>query len=106
MGTSPDPIAALDDLLHAKARLGIMTVVTTLGGADFATLKRELGLTDGNLGAHLRVLEDAGYIDVVKAFVERKPRTTISPTPAGRRAFNRYLEQLEAVIRQARKRRL
>ena len=101
----PDPIADLDDLLHTKARLGIMTVLTTLGTADFSTLKRELALTDGNLGAHLRVLEEAGYVDVDKAFVDRKPRTTCSVTPAGRRAFTAYLAQLEAVIRQARKKR-
>jgi DNA-binding MarR family transcriptional regulator len=100
---APDPVSDLDDLLHTKARLGIMTVLTSLGEADFATLKRELGLTDGNLGAHLRVLQEAGYVEVEKTFVDRKPRSTCAPTQAGRRAFDSYLDQLEAVIRQARK---
>jgi DNA-binding MarR family transcriptional regulator len=101
--SDPDALRELDDLLHVKARLGIMTILGTQSGADFPTLKRELGLTDGNLGAHIRVLEEAGYIEIEKTFVDRKPRTTCRPTRLGRAAFDRYLDQLEAVIRSARR---
>lgn len=100
---SADGVNKLDELFHAKARLGIMAVLNTRGEADFTSLKRELGLTDGNLGAHLRALEDAGYAEVEKQFVDRKPRTTLRPTRKGRAAFERYLTQLESVIRSARR---
>jgi DNA-binding MarR family transcriptional regulator len=100
MATAVD---ALDDVIHARARLGIVTVLTSLGSADFRTLKSQIGLTDGNLGAHLRVLEDAGYVAVAKGFEGRKPRTTCRMTPAGRRAFAKYLEGLESLIRLARR---
>lgn len=95
-------MGAIDGVIHARARLGIMTVLTSLGTVDFRTLKSQLGLTDGNLGAHLRVLEDAGYVEVAKGYGGRKPRTTCRMTPAGRRAFTKYLEGLESVIRLAR----
>jgi DNA-binding MarR family transcriptional regulator len=101
--SDPEALRQLDDVLHVKSRLGIMTILATQGGADFPTLKRELGLTDGNLGTHIRVLEEAGYIEVDKSFVARKPRTTCRPTRRGRAAFERYLDQLEAVIRSARR---
>ena len=98
---SDSPVGDLDETLHAKARLGIMTVLLTDGEGDFPSLKSRLGLTDGNLGAHLRVLEDAGYVLVKKVFVGRKPRTTVRMTASGRKAFRSYLEQLELVIRAA-----
>lgn len=79
-----------------------MTVLTALGSADFTTLKSQLGMTDGNLGAHLRVLEDAGYVKVAKGFEGRKPRTTCRMTATGQRAFANYLQGLESVIRLAR----
>ena len=90
----------LDETFHVKARLGIMTLLL-LDEADFSSLKARLELTDGNLGTHIRVLEDAGFVQIDKAFVGRRPRTTVSITPAGRQAFGVYLEQLEAVIRMA-----
>lgn len=91
----------LDETLHAKARLGIMTLLVAAGDADFSSLKQRLGLTDGNLGAHIRVLEEAGYVGVQKRFVGRKPKTTCRVTPKGRRAFQSYIAQLESVIRMA-----
>ena len=92
----------LNDIFQAKARLGIMTVLLSVGDSDFLTLKEHLGLTDGNLSAHLRVLEEAGYIQVEKKFVKRKPKTTYRLTPAGREAFLHYLKQLEQIIQWAR----
>lgn len=92
----------LNELFHAKARLGIMTLLLSWGESDFSTLKEGLGLTDGNLGAHLRTLEDAGYVAVEKGFVGRRPRTLYRITREGREAFQTYLQQLESVIRMAR----
>ena len=97
-----DPLGNLEEVFHVPARLGVMTLLLR-GEHDFATLKRSLGLTDGNLGGHIRVLESAGYIDVEKTFEGRKPRTVCRITGAGRRAFARYLDALEKVIEQARR---
>lgn len=96
-------IPNLNELFQAKARLGIMTVLTAMGDSDFFTLKHQLGLTDGNLSVHLRVLEEAGYIQIEKKFEKRKPKTTCRLTPAGRKAFLHYLKQLEQIIQLARK---
>lgn|SRR5690554_3211341 len=89
----------LNELFQAKARLGIMTILTSIGGSDFTSLKSHLGLTDGNLSVHLRVLEDAGYIKIEKKFVKRKPKTYCHLTSKGREAFSLYLKQLETIIR-------
>ncbi|MBV9468475.1 MAG: transcriptional regulator [Abitibacteriaceae bacterium] len=104
----PDNVSAkskglidLNETFHVKARLGIMTLLL-MGEADFSTLKAKLELTDGNLGAHIRVLEEAGYVKVEKGFAGRRPRTVVSITDQGRQAFSDYLEQLESVIRMAR----
>lgn len=91
----------LDETFHAPARLGVMTLLAQWGEGDFPTLKRTLGLTDGNLGAHIRVLEDAGYVQVEKRFEKRKPRTICRPTPSGRKAFRNYIDALERVIEMA-----
>lgn len=95
-------IQNLNELFQAKARLGIMTVLTAMGDSDFLSIKDQLGLTDGNLSAHLRVLEEAGYIQVEKKFVQRKPKTICRLTPSGREAFQHYLKQLEQIIQLAR----
>ncbi|NLY88161.1 MAG: transcriptional regulator [Firmicutes bacterium] len=96
-------IQNLNEIFQAKARLGIMTVLTSMGDSDFLTIKKHLDLTDGNLSAHLRVLEEAGYIQIEKKFVKRKPKTTCRLTPEGREAFLHYLKQLERIIQLARK---
>lgn len=93
-------INGLDDAFHSKVRLGVMTILVS-GPTDFTALKNRLQLTGGNLGAHLRVLEDAGYLDIEKKFVGRRPKTTYRITPLGRRAFRVYLKDLESVIRLA-----
>lgn len=94
-------IGDLNELFHVKARLGIMTLLLQWEEGDFSSLKGQLGLTDGNLGAHIRVLEEAGYVAVKKGFAGRRPRTVCRVTPQGREAFIAYLNQLEAVIRRA-----
>ncbi len=92
-------LQSMDEIFHARARLGIMTLLLADGGSsDFTPLKARLQLTDGNLGAHLRVLEEAGYIEVLKSFQGRRPRTTCRITERGRTAFQQYLKKLEALI--------
>jgi DNA-binding MarR family transcriptional regulator len=95
-----EDINGLDEVLHAKARLGIMTILAS-GSADFTTLRKRLQLSGGNLGAHLRVLEDMGYLEIEKKFVGRRPKTIYKVTSAGRKAFRSYLNELESVIRLA-----
>ena len=88
-----------DPVLLSQVRLGIVTVLITRKDATFSDLKSLLGLTQGNLGIHLQKLEEAGYVATKKAFVKRKPRTTVRITPKGRDAFLRHVEQLEKVAR-------
>lgn len=89
---------ALDDVIHQKVRLGVMSSLMAAGEADFNFLKDALGVSDGNLSTHLTVLEDHGYITVRKEFVGKKPRTTYTPTDGGRKAFEAYVAALEAFV--------
>jgi DNA-binding MarR family transcriptional regulator len=91
----------LDPVIHQPVRLQIMAALSRLGPREqvaFTFLKTKLALTDGNLGAHLITLEDAGYIAVEKTFVARKPKTFIALTAAGRRAFEGHVAALTAIL--------
>lgn len=88
----------LDDTIHAQARLAIVAFLNGLDEASFTTLKQALELTDGNLSAHLRRLEEAGYAEVAKAFVGRKAQTTVRLTAAGRSAFAEYVATLAGLL--------
>jgi DNA-binding PadR family transcriptional regulator len=92
----------LDPVIHERARLAITSVLAARRTVDYLELRALLELTDGNLAAHLRVLERAGYVAVEKSFVARKPRTSYALTPSGRRAFQRHLVRLEQILKQAR----
>ena len=92
---------SLDRLLHDRIRLGI---VSALAAADdmslsFTELKSALSATDGNLGGHVRKLEDAGYVSCDKTFAGRIPRTDYTLTASGRRALEKYLNHLDAIVR-------
>jgi DNA-binding MarR family transcriptional regulator len=93
--------AGFDPLLLSQVRLGIISVLMTRREAQFTDLKGILGLTQGNLGVHLGKLEEAGYVAVKKAFVDRKPRTTARITARGRSAFLRHVEKLEEIVRES-----
>jgi len=91
----------LDELIHQPVRLRIMSALTSLEPrkqVDFSFLKDKLDLTDGNLGAHLRALEDAGYLTLEKTFVERRPKTFVSASAAGRKAFTAHVAALQAIL--------
>lgn len=87
-----------NDIFSAKVRLGIMTLLITMEDVDFSTLKTELKATDGNLGAHMRVLEEKGYVVVKKAFFAKRPKTSYRITDEGRRAFLNHLNHIEKII--------
>jgi DNA-binding MarR family transcriptional regulator len=94
-------MAKLNETIHQPVRLRIMAALVTLGSdeeVDFTYLRDLLEVTDGNLGAHLRKLEEAGYIDLNKLFVERKPRTFVSATKKGRKVFDEHVEALESIL--------
>jgi len=91
-------LAGIDAAIHSPARLAIMALLTGGDELEFTLLRDQLALTDGNVAAHLRKLEDAGYVRVAKSFVARKPRTAYRITPRGRAAFERHVVALERVV--------
>jgi len=94
-------MAEFDDIIHQPLRLRIMAALNALpagAGLEFSRLKRLTGATDGNLGAHIETLARAGYVGVEKAFVGRKPQTTVSATATGRGAFARHVATLHDII--------
>ena len=93
---------ALDRLIHERLRLGIVSALAVNAHLTFNELKRLLRTTDGNLSVHARKLEEAGYIDCDKTFDGRMPRTEYRLTAAGRRAFDKYLAHMDAIIKAAR----
>jgi DNA-binding HxlR family transcriptional regulator len=91
-----------DRLVYERVRLGIMSALSVNDSMTFAELKELLRTSDGNLSAHGRKLEEAGYVTCRKTFAERVPRTEYSLTAKGRRVFERYLEHMESLIGAAR----
>jgi DNA-binding HxlR family transcriptional regulator len=92
----------LDRLIHERLRLGIVSALAVNEQLTFNDLKRLLQTTDGNLSVHARKLEDAHYVTCDKTFEGRIPRTEYRLTAAGRRAFEKYLTHMEAIIRAVR----
>jgi len=92
----------LDRLIHERVRLGIVSALAVNGSLTFTALKELLGATDGNLSAHARRLEDAGYVTCEKSFEGRMPRTEYELTESGRRELQLYLDHMEAIIRATR----
>ncbi|MCA0012619.1 transcriptional regulator [Mesorhizobium sp. B292B1B] len=93
-----------DDIIHQSTRLRIMAALNTLErreALEFTQLKAMIETTDGNLGAHLDTLAKAGYVDVEKLFIGRRPRTRIRATTIGRRAFRGHIAFLRKIIGEA-----
>ena len=89
----------LDRLIHERMRLGIVSALAVNETLSFNDLKKLLKTTDGNLSVHARKLEEAGYVTCEKFFEGRLPKTEYRLTPAGRRALERYLAHMEALIK-------
>jgi DNA-binding MarR family transcriptional regulator len=92
----------LDRLIHQPVRLAIVSSLAVNDSLSFAELRSLLDLTDGNLSVHARKLEEEGYVDCVKGFEGRVPRTEYRLTDRGREALQRYLDHMEALIRSVR----
>jgi DNA-binding transcriptional ArsR family regulator len=88
----------LDRIIHERLRLGMVSALSIHDSLSFAELKSILGASDGNLSVHARKLEDAGYVECRKAFEGRVPKTDYRLTAAGRKALERYLAHMEALI--------
>jgi DNA-binding HxlR family transcriptional regulator len=109
-GATPIPILArssedakFDRLVYERVRLGIMSALAVNEQLSFNELKSLFDVSDGNLSAHARKLEEAGYIICSKSFAGRRPKSEYRLTPVGRTALHRYLEHIEAVIKATRR---
>jgi DNA-binding MarR family transcriptional regulator len=99
-GKEPElhPLADIDQIIHAPARLMVLTYLYVVESADYVFLMRMTGLTWGNLATHLGKLEEAGYIEMQKEFKGKKPHTTIHLTERGRTAFHEYKKSMQQVL--------
>ncbi len=98
MPPSNDGIQNVDRLIHEPSRLVIMMHLYVVESADFQFLQHQTEMTPGNLSSHLQKLEDAGYVEVTKEFVERKPHTALALTKKGRDAFKAYRKKMKQVF--------
>lgn len=92
------PLAEVNTIIHAPARLMVMSYLYVVESADYVFLIRTTGLTWGNLSTHIGKLEEAGYVAIHKEFRGRKPHTSISLTPPGREAFRAYKQNMQQVL--------
>ena len=97
---NPEPYLQLDRVIHEKGRLAIMSMLAAAPELSFTELRDALGMTDGNLTTHIRALQEEGYLAVAKSYQNRRPLTTCSLTPPGRKAFAGYINLLEQIVRQ------
>ena len=88
----------LNPVIHGKLRLALLSLLTGVDGAEFTWLRAKTGSTDGNLGAQLMKLEEAGYVTAEKRFVQRKPQTLYRMTEAGRSALAEYVQALKHLL--------
>ena len=89
------PLTTVDKVIHEPARLNIMANLYVIDSADFLFMMRQTGLTFGNLSAHMSKLEEAGYIEIIKEFVGKKPHTMLKLTEKGKQAFDDYRKQMK-----------
>ena len=97
MPSSDSDIQNVDRLIHEPSRLMIMAQLFVVQSADFLFLQRQTQMTPGNLSAHISKLENAGYVEVTKEFIERKPHTALALTKKGRDAFKQYRRNIKKV---------
>jgi DNA-binding MarR family transcriptional regulator len=95
-------MADLDSMLHERGRLAIVSALAAVPSLSFIEMRDTLEMTDGNLSIHLQKLSKHGYVVIDKQPRGKRTHTTVSLTAAGREAFTRYLDQLEAIVRQGR----
>jgi len=93
------PLAEIDRVVHEPARLAILGMLVGLESADFLFVQNQTGLTGGNLSSHMTRLEEAGYVEVTKEFVDRIPRTLLRATKKGRAALRQYKRTMQQVLK-------
>jgi DNA-binding MarR family transcriptional regulator len=93
-----EELPELDPVIHGKLRLAVMSLLVGVEQADFTWLREKTGSTDGNLGAQMLKLEEAGYVGMEKRFAGRKPQTVYRLTPAGRKALAKYVAALKRLL--------
>ena len=97
-GSELHPLADIDQVIHAPARLMVLTYLYVVESADYVFLMRMTGLTWGNLSTHMSKLEEAGYIELLKEFKGKKPNTKVQLTEQGRTAFREYKKSMQKVL--------
>ncbi|HXI53602.1 MAG TPA: transcriptional regulator [Candidatus Dormibacteraeota bacterium] len=97
---NPEPFLQLDRVIHEKGRLAIMSLLAANTQLSFTEIRDTLNMTDGNVTAHIRTLQEAGYAAVTKSFRAGRPLTTYALTPTGREAFVSYINLLEQIVQQ------
>lgn len=97
---SVHPARDLDDVVHQRARLGILAILAEVDEADFGYLKEQLALTDGNLATHIAVLEKAEYVTVRKGFEGKRPRTWVAASAQGRAAYAAEIDALRRIVKE------
>ena len=100
---NPEPFLQLDRVIHEKGRLAIMSLLAATPQLSFTEMRDTLGMTDGNVTAHVRTLHEAGYVSVTKEFKQRRQVTSYSLTREGRKGFATYIDLLEKIVEQTRK---
>lgn len=101
---NPEPFLQLDRVIHEKGRLAIMSSLAATPGLSFTEMRDALQMTDGNLTTHIRTLQEAEYVAVTKSFRGNRPLTTCALTEKGRKAFKGYIDCLERIVSETRKR--
>ncbi len=100
---NPEPFLQLDRVIHEKGRLAIMSLLAASPELAFTELRDTLEMTDGNVTAHIRTLQESGYVAIAKSFQNNRSLTTCSLTAAGRKAFAEYIGLLEQIVQQTKK---
>jgi DNA-binding transcriptional ArsR family regulator len=93
------PLAEIDRVIHEPARLAVLGLLAAVDSADFLFVQNQTGLTGGNLSSHMTRLEEAGYVEVTKEFVDRIPRTLLRATKEGRAALRQYKRSMLQVLK-------
>jgi len=97
---NPEPFLQLDRVIHEKGRLAIMSLLAATPELAFTELRDTLGMTDGNVTAHIRTLQEAGYVSITKSFQNNRSLTTCALTAKGRKSFADYIGLLEQIVQQ------
>ena len=96
--TEHHPLADIDQIIHAPARLMILITLYVVESLDYVFLKNQTGLSWGNIATHLNKLENAGYVEIIKGYQGKKPQSLIQLTPQGRHAFKKYKNKLQGIL--------